>query len=92
MTASSLSLDQYGNVTVAKTSNWDADCVLTGVGTGKTCPTTGAGPSAAQDPTKRVVLSWNGTQGIPFEYSNLTASQQARRVASPERRRSDRRG
>ena len=31
VTASTLSLDSYGNVTVANTPNWDASCVLTGV-------------------------------------------------------------
>jgi type IV pilus assembly protein PilY1 len=77
VTASSLSLDQYGNVVVAATPNWDASCVLTGVKAGSNCSTTGvAGPIAAEAPTSRVVLTWNGTQGIPFEYSDLTAAQQ----------------
>ncbi|HUX73965.1 MAG TPA: PilC/PilY family type IV pilus protein [Steroidobacteraceae bacterium] len=58
--------------------NWDASCVLTGVAAGKTCATTGAaGPIAAEGPTSRTILSWNGTQGIPFEWSNLTNAEQA---------------
>ncbi|HXZ59647.1 MAG TPA: PilC/PilY family type IV pilus protein [Steroidobacteraceae bacterium] len=77
VTANSLSLDQYGNVVVAQSANWDAECVLTGVGTSG-CPTTGvAGASAAQAPTSRVVLTWNGSQGIPFEYNSLSTSLQS---------------
>ena len=78
VTASSLSLDQYGNVIVAGTPNWDADCVLTGVASSSTCPTTGvAGPTAAQAPSNRTMLTWNGTAGIPLQYSSLTTSLQA---------------
>src|SRR5207237_768812 len=52
-------------------------CALTGVGSGGTCPTTGvAGPTPAQSPTGRVILSWNGSQGIPYEWGNLTSAQQ----------------
>jgi len=77
VTASSLSLDQYGNVVVASTANWDAECLLTGVAGSTTCPTTGvAGPIAAQGPTTRNILTWSGTQGIPFEYNNLTTALQ----------------
>ena len=78
VTASSLGFDSYGNVTVAATPNWDASCVLTGVSANGTCSTTGvAGPIAAQAPTSRVILSWNGSQGIPFEYTSLSAAQKA---------------
>jgi type IV pilus assembly protein PilY1 len=77
VTASSLSIDQYGNVIVAQTPNWDANCVLSGVGTNGICPTTGvAGPLAAETPTSRVMLTWNGSKGVPFEYGNLSTSQQ----------------
>lgn len=77
VTASSLSLDQYGNVTVASPANWDAECVLTGVAGSSSCPTTTvAGPIAAQAPTNRTILTWNGTQGIPFQYNSLTTGQQ----------------
>ncbi len=78
VTASALSLDQYGNVVVASTANWDAQCVLTGVGTNGTCSTTGvAGPTAAEAPGSRSILTWSGSQGIPFQYADLTAAQQA---------------
>jgi type IV pilus assembly protein PilY1 len=75
VTASGLGFDSFGNVIVAGTPNWDAACDLTGVAAGKTCPTTGApGPLAATAPTSRVILSWNGSTGIPFEWGNLTSS------------------
>ena len=58
--------------------NWDASCVLTGVPSGQTCATTGAaGPIAAEGPASRTILSWNGSSGIPFEWSNLTAAEQS---------------
>ena len=59
-------------------ANWDASCVLTGVAAGQSCPATGvAGPLAAQGPGNRTILTWNGASGIPFEWNNLTAAQQA---------------
>jgi type IV pilus assembly protein PilY1 len=77
VTASGLGFDTYGNVVIATTPNWDAACDLTGVSSTSTCSTTGvAGPRAAQSPASRVILSWNGTQGIPFEWNNLTTAQQ----------------
>ena len=77
VTANSLGFDSFGNVVLSPTPNWDAACALTGVGSGSTCPTTGvAGPTPAQSPASRVILSWNGSQGIPYEWSNLTSAQQ----------------
>ena len=77
VTASSLGFDTYGNVVIATTPNWDAACDLTGVSSTSTCSTTGVlGPLPAQSPTSRVILSWNGTQGIPFEWAKLTTAQQ----------------
>ncbi len=62
---------------ISPTVNWDASCVLTGVLSGQTCATTGvAGPIAAEGPSSRTILSWNGSQGIPFEWSNLTSAEQ----------------
>lgn len=63
-------------VYIASTANWDASCELTGVATGATCSKTGvAGPtSATPSPTARTALTWNGSAGIPFAWSNLTAS------------------
>jgi type IV pilus assembly protein PilY1 len=77
VTANSLGLDQFGNVVVSPTASWDASCVLSGVGANGTCASTGAaGPIAAQVPASRVILSWNGSRGTPFEYGSLTGSQQ----------------
>ena len=77
VTASSLSLDQYGNVVVASMANWDAECLLTGIPGSSSCPTTGvAGPIVAQGASNRSILTWNGTQGIPFQYNSLTTSEQ----------------
>jgi type IV pilus assembly protein PilY1 len=84
VTASSLEFDQFGNVIIANTPNWDASCVLTGVSATSTCSTTGqTGPIVAENPyttgnaPNRQILTWNGTTGVGFEYSNLTAAQQA---------------
>ena len=53
------------------TANWDASCVLTG----GSCATTG-GTNTAQTPGSRALLTWNGSTGIPFQWTNLSASQQ----------------
>ena len=66
-----------GTVSVNPTANWDASCNLTGVASGQTCQLTGtAGPITAQAPTSRVMLTWNGTQGVPFEWSSLNSTEQ----------------
>jgi len=77
LTANDLLFDPTTEIlSISNTANWDASCVLTGVATGQTCPTTGvAGMTNAQ--TNRAILSWDGTQGIPFQWSNLSAAQQA---------------
>jgi type IV pilus assembly protein PilY1 len=79
LTANDLLYDAGHNVvSISNTANWDASCVLTGVQSSKTCVTTGAsGPLAAQAPANRNILSWDGAQGIPFQWANLTASQQS---------------
>jgi type IV pilus assembly protein PilY1 len=62
---------------ISPTANWDASCVLTGVQSDQTCAATGvAGPSSAQGPGSRTLLSSNGVTGIPFEWSNLTSAEQ----------------
>jgi type IV pilus assembly protein PilY1 len=73
-----LGTDSTGNLTISTQANWDASCVLTGVASGSTCLNTGvAGPTSAQDPTARVMLTWNGTQGVPFEWtSGISTAQQ----------------
>ena len=75
LTANALNVDSSGNLTIASSANWDASCVLTGVSSGSTCTTTGAaGPTAAEGPTSRVILSWNGSAGVPFEWNGTTSS------------------
>ena len=70
LTANQVSSDSSGNLSVATTAYWDAACVLTGVASGSKCANTGvSGPTAAEGATNRVILSYNGTQGVPFEYS-----------------------
>ncbi|MCD4484739.1 hypothetical protein LQR31_09670 [Chromobacterium vaccinii] len=59
-----------GQVSVANTATWDGSCVLTG----GSCATTGASNMSAQ--TSRAILSWNGSQGIPFQWASLTSAQQ----------------
>ncbi|MFZ0552016.1 MAG: PilC/PilY family type IV pilus protein, partial [Steroidobacteraceae bacterium] len=68
-----------GTVTVATTgaANWDASCNLTGVASGQSCQQTGqSGPITAAAPTSRVMLTWNGSAGIPFEWSSLNTTEQ----------------
>lgn len=83
LTANSLITDSSGNLTIASTANWDASCTLTGVASGSSCPTTGqAGPTTAQPwqasgTGGRVILTWSGTAGIPFEWTNLTSTEQS---------------
>lgn len=78
LTANAVSSDSSGILSVSQTATWDASCVLTGVAAGATCPTTTvAGPVTAEAPSSRVILSWNGTTGIPFQWANLTAAQQS---------------
>jgi type IV pilus assembly protein PilY1 len=57
--------------------NWDASCVLTGVSDPKKPCSTGATSMSPEAPTSRTMLTWNGTTGIPVEWSNLTPAQQS---------------
>jgi type IV pilus assembly protein PilY1 len=59
-------------VSISPTANWDASCVLTG----GACAATG-GSNAAQGSSSRSILSWNGSTGIPFQWSNLSSAQQS---------------
>jgi len=77
VTAYPLVDDGAGNISVGNTANWDSECELTGIPSGQTCLTTGVtGTVAAQSPSSRVMLTWNGvdttaaagTGGIPFEW------------------------
>ncbi len=64
-------------VSISAVANWDASCVLTGVPSGQKCFSTGVnGATAAEPPTSRQIITWNGTRGIPFEWASLTTAQQ----------------
>jgi type IV pilus assembly protein PilY1 len=63
-------------VSISSVANWDASCVLTGVLAGRTCTASGvSGATAAEAPASRVMMTWSGTQGIKFEWANITAAQ-----------------
>jgi type IV pilus assembly protein PilY1 len=67
-----------GTLIINPTANWDASCVLTLIPSGQTCAATGVpGLTAAEAPSSRTILTWNGSQGVPFESASLTTSQQA---------------
>ncbi len=59
-------------LTVNPTANWDASCVLTGA---SPCQSTGTAVTA-ESPTSRTIMTYSGSQGIPFEWGSLTSSQQ----------------
>ena len=57
-------------------ANWDASCMLTGT---SNCANTGGQAVTAQpwqttSSGGRVMLTWNGTTGIPFEWSNISGT------------------
>jgi len=60
-------------VSIASTANWDASCVLSG----GVCNATGGNFVGQQGSGSRNILTWNGIQGIPFQWNNLTSTQQS---------------
>jgi len=72
LTSQNLVQDVNGNITGYSVPTWDASCVLTGLAEGPTCLATGAASPIAEAWGNRVILSWNGSQGIPFRFANLT--------------------
>ncbi len=90
LTANTL-IDTNGVISIAPVANWDASCALSGVASGKTCGGTNAsGPIAGLAPSARTILTWNGTKGVPFEWANITAAQQAALTAGDSSPTSDR--
>jgi type IV pilus assembly protein PilY1 len=82
VTANTLINNSDGSVTVSTLANWDASCWLTSSGTpatggGCTVPTSSPGGTPA--PASRIMLTWDTANnvGIPFEWANLNAAQQA---------------
>ena len=78
LTAQDLVVDPVTNlVNISPVANWDASCVLSGVAAGQTCLATGnSGPSAAQGPASREILTWNGSNGVPFLFASMSGAQQ----------------
>jgi type IV pilus assembly protein PilY1 len=75
LTSQSLGMatDSSGNtdLVISPVVNWDGSCVLTGPSSG-TCTYPGAPTSGPVETNQtRVIFSWNGTGGVPFEYSTL---------------------
>jgi type IV pilus assembly protein PilY1 len=83
LTAYALGTSSTGAITIAPQATWDASCVLTGSTACSTMSSTGTGGPAVtvEPPTSRVILTQNGTEGLAggleFEWSALTATQQA---------------
>lgn len=74
LTAQNLTFNAATNtVSINSAINWDASCVLTG----GNCATTGINNMTAQSYSNRQILTWSGTQGIPFQWTNLTATQRS---------------
>lgn len=80
VTANPLVVNGSGAISASSTANWDADCVLTG----GACPSMGVNANGnatntitVESPSSRQLLTWDGSQGIPFEWtSGITTAQQ----------------
>jgi type IV pilus assembly protein PilY1 len=78
VTASNLLYDPTTQqILVRAPANWDASCVLTGVTAPNTCVTTGQTALAPQSSASRTILTWNGSQGVPFQWTSLSDAQRA---------------
>ena len=78
VTAQTVSVNPTGSaVTINSTPNWDASCVLTGVTSATGACATGVTSLNPENPTSRTILTWNGTQGVPLEWNDLTPAQAA---------------
>jgi type IV pilus assembly protein PilY1 len=71
LTANSL-MSSSGTVSINPVATWNASCVLTG----GTCQATGSSNSV-QGPGSRSIVTWDGSGGIPFQWSSLSTAQQA---------------
>jgi type IV pilus assembly protein PilY1 len=67
------------SIGISTVSNWDAQCNLTGTPSGQNCLSTGlAGTGNPQIAiTSRVMLTWNGSQGVAFEWSAISNTQES---------------
>ena len=77
VTAQALAFDTTLNaIVVLPTPVWDAACILNGVSSTTGACSTGVTSMAAEAPTSRVMLTWNGSAGIPFEWASLNTTEQ----------------
>lgn len=60
-----------GTVSISRTANWDASCVLTG----GSCAETGVS-TVVQGFADRTILTYNGNNGAAFVWADLSAAQQ----------------
>ena len=80
LTATPISANTNGTITIASQATWDASCVLTGVANNlpkAICPSTGlATPTTGQ--TSRPIATWNDVSqtGVTFEYGSLSGAEQ----------------
>jgi type IV pilus assembly protein PilY1 len=72
VTAQTLSQTGPNTLTISPTVNWDASCVLTG----GPCPSMNNSAVAVQGPGSRTILSWNGSTGVPFQWTSLSSTEQ----------------
>jgi type IV pilus assembly protein PilY1 len=59
---------------------WDASCVLTGAAAGACDPPNGPAGMVPVQPwgyPGRTILTWDGSNGVPFEWTSLQATEQA---------------
>jgi type IV pilus assembly protein PilY1 len=78
LTASNLLYDPTTQqIVVSAVANWDASCVLTGTTAPNTCVTTAQASVTAQGSNSRNIITWNGTQGVPFQWTQLSDPQRA---------------
>jgi len=73
LTAQQLLMDtNTGAVSISNTATWDANCTLTG---GK-CQAMGGTAVGAQAPGARTILTWNGSKGVPLQWTNAISTAQ----------------
>jgi type IV pilus assembly protein PilY1 len=77
LTAQGVVFDPSSNqIQINSSPTWDARCVLSGASATKPC-STGSSNMTAQAPSSRTMLTWNGTAGVPFEWSGISANMQS---------------
>jgi type IV pilus assembly protein PilY1 len=66
--------DATDSLAVSQDATWDASCVLTG----GLCDSMANNPTVAvQASSARSIITWNGSNGVPFQWNKLSSAQQA---------------